>query len=170
MGKAAKSTEIEVLEREAMKHDLSVNVLNHGHVQIKGGLLLVNYYPNSKNRTAYIGQTKKGVRNVSPIQAIQMAITQPKKTNGTVKRRSSRIKWKIKRLKKQPNCCWCDKPMVLGIENKDSPRYATIEHIVPLIRGGLDNYNNIKLACYECNHNRGHDMTQTIASTGTTAK
>lgn len=164
MGRATKSTEIKILEREAMKHDLSISVLNHGHVQIKGGLLLVNYYPNSKNRTAYIGQTKKGVRHVSPIQAVQMAIEQPKMTGEKVKRKS-RLKWKIKRLKKQPNCCWCNKPMHL--DNSDDALYATTEHIVPLIRGGLDNYNNIKLACNECNGERGHNMANDASSTGT---
>jgi len=147
-----------------MKHDLSISVLNHGHVQIKGGLLLVNYYPNSKNRTAYIGQTKKGVRHVSPIQAVQMAIEQPKMTGEKVKRKS-RLKWKIKRLKKQPNCCWCNKPMHL--DNSDDALYATIEHVVPLIRGGLDNYNNIKLACNKCNSERGHNMINDTSSTGT---
>ena len=159
MGRATKHLEIEQMEREAAKHNLSIRVLNNHHVQIQGGLLLVNYYPNSKNRTAYVGQTKKGVKHVTPNQAIQMALTQPALTNDKAKRKQNRFKWKTKRLMKQPNCCWCDKPMHL--DDKTDPLYATIEHIVPLVRGGLENYNNIKLACKKCNEERGHDMTQT---------
>ncbi len=164
MNRTTKNIELEQMERDASQHGLSIRVLNSHHVQIQGGLVLVNYYPNSKNRTAYVGQTKKGVKHVSPAQAIQMAIEQPKMTSEKIKRKSH-IKWKIKQIAKQPNCCWCNKPMHLNDSN--DPLYATIEHIVPLSRGGLDNYNNIKLACNKCNGERGHDMTKDIASTGT---
>lgn len=37
----------------------------------------------------------------------------------------------------------------------DHRRQATIEHIVPKLRGGTDNKYNLVMACSKCNSNRG---------------
>ena len=55
-------------------------------------------------------------------------------------------------IKKHPFCHWCGKPLTLDA--------STIEHIIPLSRGGLNNMNNFALACQECNHARADGMPE----------
>lgn len=128
----------------------------NGHVQIYGPLL-VNYYPDSRKKTAYIGGTKVGIHGVSPEQALSLAFRAPAVTESPDQRgrqRSAR-----KRLLKKAacisgkyKCMWCP-----GLFPKDD---LTVEHIIPLARGGLDNDNNKGLACRPCNQARGHDMPE----------
>lgn len=44
----------------------------------------------------------------------------------------------------------------------DDPKQATIDHIVPLSRGGLDNIRNMQLLCNECNQAKGNQLEQEI--------
>ena len=65
---------MDTLVKLAEKRGLRVEHRGAGHLQILGGSCLVNYYPNSKRRSAYIaGTTGKARRNVTPEQAIEMA-------------------------------------------------------------------------------------------------
>lgn len=50
------------------------------------------------------------------------------------------------------SCHWCGKPLTLET--------STLDHVIPLYRGGLDHDNNRVLACHECNHDRGHEMPE----------
>lgn len=46
----------------------------------------------------------------------------------------------------------------------------TVEHIIPLVRGGTNDLINLALACYGCNNERGdsldwaHDVPDTISA------
>lgn len=58
----------------ATQRGLTVEDHGNGHFQILGGSCLVNYYPLSKRRSAYIaGTTGKARSNVTPQQAVEMA-------------------------------------------------------------------------------------------------
>ena len=58
----------------AAKRGLRVEERGMGHFQILGGSCLVNFYPYSKRRSAYIaGTTGRAVHNVTPEQAVEMA-------------------------------------------------------------------------------------------------
>lgn len=46
-------------------------------------------------------------------------------------------------------CYICD--VKLGLVSKQ----ATIDHVVPLSRGGLSTFNNMKLCCITCNNKKG---------------
>jgi len=120
------------------------------HIQFIGQLL-VNYYPHSKGKTAYIAGTKKGIHGVNFNRTIKMANRPP-----SIKKNHDRRKphWGLKKklLEKNNICHWC--PTELTHET------ATIEHIIPLGRGGLDNPNNITLACKPCNETRGNNMPE----------
>lgn len=62
------------LKTIAEKRGLRVEERGAGHFQILGGSCLVNYYPNSKRRSAYIaGTTGMARHNVTPEQAVEMA-------------------------------------------------------------------------------------------------
>ena len=64
----------EQLEKLAAQRGLTVVDRGQGHFQIVGGTCLVNYYPHSKRKSAYIaGTTGKARHHVTPQQAIEMA-------------------------------------------------------------------------------------------------
>ena|ERR1700761_1955247 len=50
-------------------------------------------------------------------------------------------------------CCYCG----LRLE-KVHPNRATIEHVIPLSRGGPDKAENMVIACRRCNGRRGNAM------------
>lgn len=49
-------------------------------------------------------------------------------------------------------CCWCGIKCDARRGRKDS---ATVEHVVPKSKGGADEWENMALACSECNGRRG---------------
>lgn len=139
------------LRKLAEAKGLSLIERENGHIQITGGPLLVNYYPNSKKMVAYVSGTTKGIYRVSPEKAVQMCFEVP---NVPFKdKRKASYKSTRKRMFKKSNIChWCREPMAW--------EDCTIEHIIPLGRGGLDNANNRTLAHEKCNHERGNDMPE----------
>ncbi len=140
------------LKTLAEKSGVAYSEKPNGHIQLKGELL-VNYYPESKNRSAYVAGTKKAIKHVSPEQAIKMCFEAPKSQGKKDKRKgNSRPKRRAMLKKGIKNCFWCGAS--LNLDN------STIEHIIPLARGGLDNANNRTLACEKCNQKRGSNMPE----------
>jgi len=133
------------------------------HVQILGPLL-TNYYPDSGKRSAYVAGTTRRVNHVTPEQAVEMALKPPK--IATADRKDKRRYSKNHRRSAVANlrrrdgdkCKWCKELMIF--RGEIGPLSATIEHIIPLNRGGLDNLNNMALAHKKCNNDRGHDMPE----------
>lgn len=138
------------LEQKAKKAGVEVIDKGNGHIQLKGALL-VNYYPKSKTRTAYVAGTRKGMKHVTEDQAIAMCFEAPQAL-GKEKRKRDYRKEKERLLRKSNLCHWCS--LTLTIET------ATLDHKVPLSRGGLNNFNNYVLACYCCNQRRGNAMPE----------
>jgi len=134
---------------------------NHGHFQITGGPLLVNYYPTSRKRSAYVAGTTERYEHVSPEDAVAMAFAPPPVASGGRKaeRKKGYRAEKLKLLKIKPHCHWCKHKLSIDGEVSGT-RKATMEHIIPLKRGGLDNANNRVLACEICNQSRGHAMPE----------
>lgn len=142
------------LENLAKKYGIEIEDKGNGHYQIKGPLL-VNYYPLSSKRTAYVKGTTKGKRDVTPEQAVNMCFTAPPACHSSEKaKRSKKTRAARKRLIKKGvvKCFWCKTPLTLD--------NSTLEHIVPIHRGGLDNENNLTLACSKCNEERGSNMPE----------
>jgi len=126
------------------------------HYQIVGAPLLVNIYPVTKRGVrVYVAGTTKGYTVRSVNQILDAATRAPKLAPVSIrdKRKGDRNR-RAKRslLARDPHCQWCKKLLTLET--------ATIEHVVPLARGGLDNMNNKALACEPCNRARGHNMPE----------
>ncbi len=123
----------------------------NGHWQIRGGALLVNFYPHAKRRpTFYVaGTTSK--RSGGIADAIAATKTPPPLAVIRDKRRQQTAT-KRRLWLKNPHCHWCKRKL-----EKDE---ATVDHVIPLARGGLDNHNNKVLACGNCNQARGHEMPE----------
>lgn len=65
--------------------------------------------------------------------------------------------WRWKHFKRQEGrCAYCGRAMVLGPTN--ARNLATLDHVLPLSRGGLHHWENTVAACKACNHYKG-DMT-----------
>jgi hypothetical protein len=158
------------LLKAATDRGLKVRALgpHEDHIQIVGGPLLVNYYPDSKKRSAYVAGTTERRTNVTPEQAVEMAITIPKPGLTKGKRLNSSPERRRKivrdiRSRKGDFCHWCHARMLFRDDegyHQNSPLSATIEHVIPLGIGGLDNANNRVLAHKKCNHERGSNMPE----------
>lgn len=133
----------------------------NGHFQIVGPLL-INYYPFSKKQSAYVDATTRGIHPATPAQAVAMAFEAPPIAEADRKAERGNAgryqRWKRRQWKAGVReCHWCKKPMnrVGG-----HPLYTTVDHRVPLHRGGLDNPSNWVMAHAKCNQDRGHDMPE----------
>lgn len=128
----------------------------NGHIQLKGALL-VNYYPTSKSKSAYVAGTKRASKQVTPEDAVKMCFQAPKAQTSIVNRKGNSREKRAAMLKKGiTKCHWCQTPLTLDT--------STIEHVIPLVRGGLDNANNRTLACKPCNSDRGGNMPELDAT------
>ena len=133
---------------------VTIEIKSKSHWHIKGALL-VNYYPSKG--TAYVAGTKAGIKNITFEQAIEMTRIQPEIMPANRQRKSWHRIAKRQMFNKSRRCHWCGVEMSLHPLDKN---FATIEHIIPLSRGGLDNRNNMTLACITCNQKRGNTMSE----------
>lgn len=153
------------LRELAAKRGLQVVDRGQGHYQITGGPLLVNYYPLARRRSAYVAGTTSRRVGVSPAEAVEMAFSAPSLRGAAYKdqrhysgKTGNRRKIVTRlRGKYGDGCHWCKQVMVFEGEG---PLRATIEHVIPLDRGGLDNLNNMRLAHKKCNNERGNNMPE----------
>lgn len=66
-----------------------------------------------------------------------------------------RHKWELRQLLRihdgKCSACGC----AVSLKDEHSPRYATIDHTLPLSKGGSDLMTNKTLMCLECNGKKG---------------
>lgn len=151
-------TPLAQLKQLAEGKSLTIKDCGNGHIQIIGPML-VNWWPTSKSRTAHVAATRKGFHGVNAVRAIALAMEPPPVESVATPRSSNGYrKQKAKMFRKQKTCYWCH--VQLSLDGAPGTEKATLDHIVPLKRGGLDNANNWTLACEPCNSKRGHDMPE----------
>jgi hypothetical protein len=144
------------ISKAAEKRGLVARRCTEHHWQIVGGPLLVNIWP-SKGKV-YVGGTQSSIDGYSlqPSQLVELAFTPPPMTGTDEKARHSKLRrkrsWKAKRVERGERCRWCGKPVTAAT--------ASLDHVVPLARGGLDEPNNWALAHVACNQARGHAMPE----------
>ncbi len=67
--------------------------------------------------------------------------------------------WLSKRLKKQDGvCAYCGVALVLEMPTKFNSRkvrVATLDHVIPISRGGAHHWENTAAACKPCNQAKG---------------
>lgn len=146
---------IEELRQIAEERGAEVIVRSSSHIQIRGKML-VNYYPFGSKRSAYVAGTKNAKKGVTPRQAVAMAFNLPPKVKAKRRKSYKDVKEKLWNHGIR-TCRWCGLDLVLEAGENNS---ATLEHIVPLSRGGVENRNNYSLACQNCNNWRGEDMPE----------
>lgn len=62
----------------------------------------------------------------------------------------AKTKWKRQEYRKDDTCRYCKKEMHLDT-NKKNGSLATVDHIIPTSKDGLDDQGNWILACEACN-------------------
>jgi len=135
-------------ERKCLEVGLVALDRGKGHWQVKGKLL-VNFYPDKG--TIYIAGTTKGVYVEGIEQVIKATDTLPDAFSSEWFKREERkqnTKHKQRLFRAHPYCHICG----LKVEYKE----ASVDHMIPLSKGGLNNANNFKLAHISCNQERGN--------------
>ncbi len=149
--------ETEQIRALAAEHGLEVREPTAGHVQLLGRGMLVNWYPTSKRRTAYCAGAHAGRPYCTAQDVLALALgVAPEASPKRARRNSSRMKKKRRKLHAaDPRCHWCRAPLDL--------EESTVDHLIPLSRGGANRDDNLVLACKPCNHSRGDALPTTEA-------
>lgn len=62
------------------------------------------------------------------------------------------------------SCCYCECVMVFNTDSRYVPTKATLEHVLPLSRGGKHTFANCRLACYSCNLSKNNKTVEEWAA------
>lgn len=127
------------------------------HWKLKGIHNEVNVYPFSKKKTVYIsgnnvngttvyGSPKSAVKAAFEIAALSYEV----RSGNDIKKRKNLSQKKKILYATNKVCHWCKLEMPY--------KEATVEHLVPLSKGGTNSINNLRLAHQGCNQGRGNKM------------
>ncbi len=121
------------------------------HYQYKGKVI-VNYYPTKQ--TAYISKTNNGIPCKSSELASQWAdnpnlIPTSNISKSKRKNNNGKLRHKLYYERGVKTCYCCGKPLIF--------EEATLEHIIPLSKGGSNYLDNLSLSHYECNNEKGNN-------------
>lgn len=141
--------DIESLSQELEEQGLSLEKKSNHHYHITGGKFLINYYPSTQK--IYVAGTT-GATKVSSVEMMIRAANGDFAAAKKAKRKNkSNRALRGKMLKKNDLCCICGNPMTLD----DS----SLEHVIPLSKGGLNHPNNYALSHIACNLAKGSSLT-----------
>lgn len=111
----------------------------------------MNFYPFSKRRSIYINSTigRIGFPGSAPlaIEAAKGHLARDRRTRPTS---GARLRFKKALLKKDPRCFDCH----TGLTHET----ATLDHIIPIAKGGTNADGNFQLACQPCNLKKADRM------------
>lgn len=144
----------EEFSKQVQAKNLIPQKCSHDHWQIRGGKFCVNFYPDKRGGSSfYVNGMNAGSRhqitladaiaaaNEPPVEKLHIRTRERKRSYRGAKRRL---------LKKDPSCFWCHKKL--------NSTLATLDHLIPLSKGGTNGLDNFVLACGDCNESRDNDM------------
>ena len=138
----------ETFQKKAMENNLTATDRGNGHWQVKGKLL-VNFYPHKQ--TIYIAGMTKGLYAETIEKVFQATNSLPEINVWYPRKERKQMTTHKRRLYKKTQCCYiCQKKLTY--------EQATVDHFIPLSKGGLNNSNNYRLACEPCNSRKGSDV------------
>lgn len=144
----------EQFSEQVRASNLTPKECGRGHWQIRGGKFCVNFYPFKHDGPSfYVNRMNSGSRHeVTVADAIAATSNPPinKLHRRTRERKRSYKSAKRRLLRKDSSCYWCEKIL-------DSTS-ATLDHLIPLSKGGTNGSDNFVLACEDCNKNRRNNM------------
>ena len=125
---------------------LSAKECSPYHWQVIGGKHLVNYFHGKRGASVHIARTNHSVPG-SDEAAIRCANELPGEIDPSKRKKSGYTKYKHRLWQRSNLCAICKQVM----EYKN----ATVDHIIPISRGGMNNPNNYQLAHELCNSKKG---------------
>lgn len=129
-----------------------VRQCNEWHIQIKHRSFTFNIYP-TKNRV-YINGMTKGFNyfgNDDLLKILEMeGSLESNKSIKIAKRRTYRHQ-KVSLFLKS-NICWICRQNIGNVDE------ASIDHAIPLAKGGSNRMDNLRLAHVACNHKKGDSL------------
>jgi hypothetical protein len=135
-------------------HNLVARDCGNGHWRVEKGKVEVNYYPTSKKKTIYVNGTHGAIYSGgTPLDAIKVALGEVEgKLGAKTHRRGGTWTRRTKRrlLAVSDVCHYC--PEKLNFET------ITIDHRIPLSRGGSNYFDNLVGACKKCNTEKGSNL------------
>lgn len=149
------SVVLKKLYRLASENRLHVQEVGPGQYRLLGGVLEVDYYPFSNTQVAYVRGTREGMAHVRPETAIRMALGQemvkpiPRRGKRGKMSRAKRRLWERGPRK----CHWCQRAF-------NDIKEATVDHIIPIGRGGQDRDDNKVLSCGKCNNDKADKLPE----------
>lgn len=161
------SNPVDNLFHEAARRGLDVRYIEdrgagdaQTKLEVRGPELRVHWWPYSRRQTAYVLQTGKGFSGANYARVCDLATEPPPIARAPARRKQARARtWKRCQFRRAEDwgiptipCHWCGAALTYDA--------ATVDHHIPLARGGLDNPNNFVLACRDCNRDRGHHMPE----------
>ena len=85
--------------------------------------------------------------------------TKPPRRNNPRRNRNLARKWLRIIYTQHQGICWiCGTPTLPPGQRPRSKHAASIDHIIPISKGGTDHPTNLTLAHYGCNSTRGDDF------------
>ena len=142
----------ETFLKKCEKAGLKAKECSPYHWQVFGGKFLVNYFNGRRGRTVYVGQTTHGIPGSDEI-AIRCAKELPK-VECDDRKPFGYKKFKKRMFKKSNICYLCLRSMTF--------EEASVDHVIPLSKGGLNHHNNYRLAHERCNQQKGNNDHPTI--------
>jgi hypothetical protein len=123
-----------------------------GRWQIAGGAYLVNCWPQTKNGFTYHIAGTVGSHQGKPSQAVLAALAGGSGTGHASSHTGHGYYRSVKTqlLKSDPHCWICK----CGLTRKT----ATIDHVIPLDKGGSNGQDNLRIACESCNKTKGNKI------------
>lgn len=139
------------LQKLAEENNIAFKKCNQYHIQLKGVFTINVYEGKSKY---YINGANNGsnFNKSNPMFLINLALAKGKNAvaEKTKRKNFPRTK-KLVLWQRNPTCFYC-KGLI------DNWEISTIEHMVPLSKGGSNRNDNLALSHLECNQERGSSM------------
>ncbi len=131
---------------DGIENQLRAAIGDHTYGVTPGGNWL-SWKSQTRKSFTVAESTHRVLRECKPQKAIEFAAPE---IDYKVADRSQIPEWiKTRILNSDPHCKWCGATL--------TRHTATIEHVVPLSKGGTNDQHNLALACAACNHDRGDD-------------
>lgn len=138
----------ETFQKKCINAGLTAKECSPFHWQVLGGKFLVNYFHGKRGTSIHIGKTNQSIPG-SDEMAIISANKLPE-IEGSNRKCNGYKKYKNRLYEKLKLCTLCHKSMTF--------KEASVDHIIPISKGGLNNPNNYQLTHEECNKRKGNSV------------
>lgn len=137
----------ETFAKKCMAAGLTAKECSLYHWQVIGGKYLVNYFHGKRGPSVHIAKTNHAIAGSDEV-AIRSTNELPGEISVSKRKCAGYKKYKHRLFKKSKLCALCKKSVTF--------EEASVDHIIPISKGGANNPNNYQLSHKECNLKKGN--------------